>query len=253
VGSSLEFQDFRHYVPGDDLRHIDWAAYARQDELLIRLYREEISPHVEVVVDQSASMDSTPEKSGRTRELLRLFHELCRADRLTLTLWTARDRIHRHVRDLDQWVQDYQASGAAGLEQILHHPPRFRKNSVRIVLSDLLFPVEPRSLIRHLTRDASHTTFIQILDEEEADPSYGGGRRLTDVETGERLDLVVTAGACEAYKERLHRLQSGYRDELARAGGTFAVALARKPLRDVARDALRPARLLSVRGQESSF
>ena len=56
TGASLEFQDRRSYVAGDDLRHLDWRAYARTDQLMLRLYREEILPHVEIVVDASRSM-----------------------------------------------------------------------------------------------------------------------------------------------------------------------------------------------------
>ena len=44
TGSSLEFQDYRPYAPGDDLRHVDWAAYARSELLAVRLYREEVAP-----------------------------------------------------------------------------------------------------------------------------------------------------------------------------------------------------------------
>ena len=57
VGSSIEFMDFREYAPGDDLRRIDWAAYARSDRLMVRLYREEVTPHVDFLIDRSASMD----------------------------------------------------------------------------------------------------------------------------------------------------------------------------------------------------
>src|SRR5262245_41532482 len=56
TGSSLEFQDYRPYAPGDDLRHVDWAAYARSELLAIRLYREEVAPRIDLVLDVSRSM-----------------------------------------------------------------------------------------------------------------------------------------------------------------------------------------------------
>src|SRR5438046_1394663 len=56
AGSSLEFRDHREYQPGDDLRRIDWSAYGRTDKLIVKLYREEVSPHVDVVIDGSRSM-----------------------------------------------------------------------------------------------------------------------------------------------------------------------------------------------------
>ena len=55
-GSSLEFMDHRQYIPGDDLRRIDWSAYARSDKLSIKLFRDEVSPHVDIIIDCSRSM-----------------------------------------------------------------------------------------------------------------------------------------------------------------------------------------------------
>src|SRR2546425_3232028 len=70
TGSSLEFQDYRQYAPGDDLRHVDWAAYARSDVLTVRLYREEVAPRIDLVLDVSRSMAVTDQK-------LRAYSELC--------------------------------------------------------------------------------------------------------------------------------------------------------------------------------
>src|SRR4051812_9725171 len=56
AGSSLEFRDHRGYEPGDDLRHVDWDAYARSDQLTVKLFREEVTPHLDVLVDGSKSM-----------------------------------------------------------------------------------------------------------------------------------------------------------------------------------------------------
>src|SRR5580692_9332876 len=56
AGSSLEFRDYRNYEPGDDLRHIDWNAYARTDQLNVKLFREEVTPHLDLLIDGSKSM-----------------------------------------------------------------------------------------------------------------------------------------------------------------------------------------------------
>lgn len=57
-GRSVEFDDFRNYVPGDDLRHIDWNVYARLERLFIKLFREEEDLSLHIVVDSSPSMDA---------------------------------------------------------------------------------------------------------------------------------------------------------------------------------------------------
>ena len=56
-GTSVEFSDYRSYVPGDDICHIDWNIYARQDDLVLKLYREEENLQLSIFVDTSASMN----------------------------------------------------------------------------------------------------------------------------------------------------------------------------------------------------
>src|SRR5438128_923822 len=72
TGSSLEFREYRQYAPGDDLRHVDWAAYARSEVLAVRLYREEVAPRIDLVFDISRSMAISSEKSGAYGELAAL-------------------------------------------------------------------------------------------------------------------------------------------------------------------------------------
>ena len=59
TGASLEFTDFRDYVAGDDLRHVDWRAYARTDGLKVRLFRDEVAPHLDLVLDVSTVAATT--------------------------------------------------------------------------------------------------------------------------------------------------------------------------------------------------
>src|SRR5881275_782016 len=74
AGSSLEFKDHRVYEPGDDLRHIDWNAFARTNQLTIKLFREEVTPHIDVVLDASRSMDlEDMEKGGAAAALAAFF------------------------------------------------------------------------------------------------------------------------------------------------------------------------------------
>lgn len=64
-GRSVEFDDFRAYTVGDDLRHIDWNVYARLERLVIKLFREEEDLALHLLVDASNSMDAgTPSKLG---------------------------------------------------------------------------------------------------------------------------------------------------------------------------------------------
>ena len=86
TGTSLEFQEYREYMPGDDIRHLDWAAYARSDHLMVRLFREEISPRMEIVLDVSRSMSTSPEKMLLARQIAGLFAPLGIAGKSTADL-----------------------------------------------------------------------------------------------------------------------------------------------------------------------
>src|SRR6516164_11112386 len=69
-GQSVEFADYRNYVKGDDLRHLDWNLYARLDRLFIRLFQEEEDLHFYVLIDNSLSMDfGTPTKLHYARQV----------------------------------------------------------------------------------------------------------------------------------------------------------------------------------------
>src|SRR5215471_3607179 len=57
AGTSIDFQDYREYQPGDDLRFIDWGIYARTDRLSIKLFREEVTQHLVLLLDGSRSMN----------------------------------------------------------------------------------------------------------------------------------------------------------------------------------------------------
>src|SRR6201996_7986425 len=65
AGSSIDFQDYREYQPGDDLRFIDWGIYARTDRLTVKLFREEVTPHLDLIVDGSRSMNLENTAKGK--------------------------------------------------------------------------------------------------------------------------------------------------------------------------------------------
>ena len=69
TGSSIDFQDHRQYVPGDDPRHINWQAYARTGHYSMKLYREEVTPRIDLVYDVSRSMFLDTAKATRVWEL----------------------------------------------------------------------------------------------------------------------------------------------------------------------------------------
>src|SRR5687767_14625149 len=86
-GQSVEFADFRNYVPGDDLRFIDWNTYARLDKLFLKMFLEEEDLHFYALIDASPSMDfGEPTKFQYALQLAAAlgFIGLVRADRVRI-------------------------------------------------------------------------------------------------------------------------------------------------------------------------
>src|SRR5262245_52103637 len=207
IGSSLEFQDYRPYAPGDDLRHVDWAAYARSETLAVRLYREEVAPRVDLVIDVSRSMAVDERKLRAHRELSALF--ACASvstagDAVVITSAAADPPRLRRAEDVERLVVcDAAVSAAEGA-----HLP-LRRRSIRVVISDYLFPHDADALVDRFARNGASLAIVQLTLGEEAEPEAEGGRRLIDVEGRGELELVVDDEAVCEYHARFSRLRLG--------------------------------------------
>ena len=90
TGSSLDFQDHRAYSPGDDPRHINWQAYARTGNYTMKLFREEVRPVVDLIIDTSESMFFEERKAARTAEFFYFITESCAAAGASLAIHAIR-------------------------------------------------------------------------------------------------------------------------------------------------------------------
>ena len=113
-----------------------------------------------------------------------------------------------------------------------------RPQSVRIVISDFLFPHDPGPVIRRLAAGSGVLWVLQLLSAWEADPTEMGGRKLIDVETAQEADLLVNKKAIAAYKQRLLRLQAGLLRECRRVHAPVVVLTADRGLTTLCRDDL---------------
>lgn len=233
TGSSLEFQDYRPYTPGDDLRHVDWAAYARSETLAVRLYREEVAPRIDLVVDVSRSMAVTEGKQRAFGELLGLLAFACghtAADTRIVTGGGGASHPLRRPEDVEGVLT---CDAAASALERPHLP--LRRRSLRIVVSDFLFPHDADDLVVRLARECAQLSVIQLTLREEAEPTASGGHRLVDVEGKGELDLVLDEAAVRDYRARFARLRLGLSVAARRTGARFAHVVAGASIRDVAR------------------
>ncbi len=233
TGSSLEFQDYRPYAPGDDLRHVDWAAYARSELLAVRLYREEVAPRIDLVVDVSRSMGVSEQKLRAYGELTGLLACACAstvADSRVITRSAAPPQPLIVPEDIERLIACDSTHSA--LEDT--HLP-FRRRSLRLVVSDFLFPHDADLLVSRLARDCAMLSLVQLTLPDEAEPNAEGPRRLVDVEGHGELDLVIDETAIHDYRARFSRLRLGLSRAARRTGARFAHVIAGTPIRDVAK------------------
>ena len=232
TGSSLEFQDYRPYAAGDDLRHVDWAAYARSELLAVRLYREEVAPRIDLVLDRSRSMAVTDAKLRAYGELAGLLACACTftvGDAHIITTGAVQPEPLHAPEDVERFLDCGAALSA--LEE--GHLP-FRRRSLRVVVSDFLFPHDADLLVSRLARDSAWLAIIQLTLREEAEPGIEGGRRLVDVEGRGEIDLVIDDAAIREYRARFGRLRLALSRAARRAGARFAHVVAGTPVRQVA-------------------
>jgi uncharacterized protein (DUF58 family) len=233
TGSSLEFQDYRPYAPGDDLRHVDWAAYARSEVLAVRLYREEVAPRIDLVLDVSRSMGVTEPKLRAYGALSGLLACACAstvAESRIITSSALQPQPLHVPEDIERFLACDAARSALEEDRL-----PLRRRSLRLVVSDFLFPHDPDALISRLARDCAVLAIVQFTTREEAEPSVEGGRRLVDVEGRGELDLVIDEQAIQDYRARFGRLRLGLSRAARRAGASFAHVVADTAIRDAAR------------------
>lgn len=230
AGTSLDFKDHREYQPGDDLRTIDWGAYARSDKLTVKLYREEVTPHLDLVLDCSRSM--ALEGTEKARACVGLAAVLATAAanaRCSHCAWMAADGVVRVGNGTDRpgaWDGlgfDHAENPAACFEIM---PPAWRRNGIRVLVSDLLWIGEPMRLLRRLADGASSAWVIQVLGAAETKADARGNVRVSDVETGGEIEVFVDAAVEQRYAEALARHRQNWLDACRRTGVSLVTVVA---------------------------
>jgi uncharacterized protein (DUF58 family) len=141
IGSSLEFMEHRDYNTGDDLRRIDWNSYARSDRLTVKLFREEVNPHVDLLLDVSRSMSlNKSRKSAATYALAGFFASAAAESRFSFRVHVTDngcrvlERSHLPPPEWEVFELTTRTSPADAIKQL---PPHWRSHGIRIVVSDL--------------------------------------------------------------------------------------------------------------------
>jgi uncharacterized protein (DUF58 family) len=229
TGSSLEFMEHREYQPGDDLRRIDWNTYARTDRLSVKLYREEVCPHVDLLLDGSRSMAlAGTRKAEAALGLVGLLASAARESGFSFATYVTEQgcrRVDASTVLPTEWEPfDFEAR-VSPPEALLRLPPRWHRRAIRFFVSDLMFVADPLPLVTHLTTDAALTVVIQLLAQSDVDPPEHGNFRLVDSETGQRHEIYLDAVARRRYRENLARHQENYSIACRQRGAHFTTVV----------------------------
>jgi len=224
TGSSVEYQDRKDFSPGDDLRHVDWRGFARSDRMTVKLYREEIMPRFNIIIDGSASMGVTPQKAVRRLEMAMLFWLMARHLHGNVSTWLANGSAPLRLETPLDIARHPDAETDAPLAAMAASPAT-RPGGISIVISDLLFPFDPGRLPT-LFGQPDQLLVVQVLSAFEANPGEGlqagAMLRLQNAEAPEHLDVRLNSATVEQYLRRLRALQSDLADALRRRGGAMA-------------------------------
>jgi hypothetical protein len=191
--------------------------------MTVKLYREEITPTVDLVIDCSASMSVTDEKASRRLEVAYLAFLLARKLHAVV-------RVHavgQHVRPIISPLELLRAGDTrfASPLPLLKGSAATRPGGIKIFVSDLMFPFSPPEVTK-LFRDADRLVIIQVLSAFEDDPEQGlasgAMMRLEDAEADDHLDVRLDQATVEGYKNRLNALRNDLSQWLRPRNGVLA-------------------------------
>ena len=225
TGNSMDFQDQRAYVPGDDPRHINWQAYARTGSYTMKLFRQEVSPRVDLIADTSGSMFVSPEKTQRTWELFYWCVESALRWGATLRVLQVHGTTCQEV-PMEQvlggrWSIDPTSATPDNIMPPLDTAP-LRPSSLRILVSDLLYAGSPEQVTTALTRQQGRGIILSPYCTSEAEPDWSGNIDFEDSETAKLDKRLVQTDVLERYKAAYQRHFTLWREPCLKAGIAFA-------------------------------
>lgn len=228
-GSSLEFAEYRKYVPGDDTRRLDWRAYGRSDRFYIKEFEADTNLRLCIILDTSGSMDfdeSSTSKISYARQLAGTLAYLASRQGDAVGLYCAGARFHNeippkrsaaHLRHVLNQLGAIRADGPTGLAKALHQAAeKVAQRALVVVISDLFVePADLKSGIQHLRFRKHDVAIFQLLEQSELDFQFDQPHRFIDMEGGAPIladPTLITRQYRRALKQYLGELKDLFRD-----------------------------------------
>ena len=243
-GFSVEFAEYRQYIPGDDLSTIDWKVYARSDRYYIKKFEEETNLDCHLMIDVSASM-SYGGHHGMTKfeygaVLAASLAYLMSRQRDATGLIQFDDRIAArlpasarpgHLHSILLALEKVAPGSRSNVGRPLHQlADALTKRSLVVLVSDLLDdPDEVVSGLKHLRFRGTDVIVFQVLDPHEIHFPFKGASRFTDLESADEV-TADPSRVREAYLNAMGDLRGRYEKELRSQGIDFLTLDTSKPL-----------------------
>ena len=238
-GISIEFADYREYVEGDDLRHLDWNVLARLDNAVVKSYRDEEDLAVHLLVDASPSMNfGSPTKLFAAKRLAAALGSIALAggDAVYVRTLGKREQPQPPMRGRPGFTRlmravDAVAPGKGGrlAPALLEFAKTETRRGIAILLSDGFDPSASGAL-RALGGRGFEVLFLQVVADEDLEPPLEGDLRLIDDEGGEPVEITANSTVLREYEQRLGAHNAALQQAVLRAGGRYALVRARTPL-----------------------
>jgi len=232
LGSSVEFAQHREYVPGDDLRRVDWKVYARQDRLVVKQYVAETNLVCHLLVDASESMSygSKPwTKFDYARWCAASLAHLVLMQRDTAGLVLFDREFRAKVRpgngalqrkEILETLDKAEPKGATGIGSVVEWiTPKIKQRGIVCIFSDFFDDLAGVTQgLRRLVHAGHEPVVFQILDPEELAFDFNGLLRLDGLE-GSGMQKIDARAIREAYREEIQKHQR----ELSRQASLLSI------------------------------
>lgn len=229
-GTSLEFSDFREYTPGDDIRRIDWNAYARSEKLFIKLFMEEREAEFNFFIDSSKSMDFGEYK--KSNEALKIIGALSyiilnNLDRVCVNLISSEGL--RNIKSgagkplLQDLLRELSKIEFKGTNSIYSAIKDFRpkRKGVSILISDFFHKESLEESIRYLVYKKQKVILIHVLSKEELYPTLNGNLNLLDSESDESVRVNLNPSILNIYERELLTFKEDINSIATKYGATY--------------------------------
>ena len=217
-GQSVEFADFRPYSLGDDIRRIDWNAFARLERYFIKLFVEEEDIQIHLLIDSSASMNwGTPDKFQYAVKAAAAlgYIGLVGLDKVSAIALSSQSNGHyfsphrgkAQTHAFFSFLQSLAPQGKVNLkQQALAYSAAHKQPGPLLLFTDLMDESWKEGL-RILAAQQYEITLLQILSPDEVNPEFSGDLKLLDSETNRDIEVTADFDLVQKYKQELKSWQ----------------------------------------------